>query len=69
MVDTTVTYNILLCCDGRIEKQRCWVCGLSVGFLQGSPGFGIPGQQGPKGENGERVSASLPVCVIGQMVV
>lgn len=43
------------------------VCGLSVGFLQGNPGFGIPGQQGPKGENGERVSASLPVCVIGQM--
>ena len=24
--------------------------------LQGSPGFGVPGLQGPKGENGERVS-------------
>lgn len=23
--------------------------------MQGSPGFGIPGQRGPKGENGERV--------------
>lgn len=23
--------------------------------VQGSPGFGIPGQRGPKGENGERV--------------
>lgn len=27
--------------------------------VQGSPGFGIPGQQGPKGENGERVSHLL----------
>lgn len=29
---------------------------LEVFNVQGSPGFGIPGQQGPKGENGERVS-------------
>ncbi len=29
---------------------------LSSGFLKGSPGFGIPGQAGPKGESGERVS-------------
>lgn len=25
-------------------------------LLKGSPGFGIPGQPGPKGETGERVS-------------
>ena len=33
--------------------------------MQGSPGFGIPGQRGPKGENGERVSYNLtfkPCC-------
>lgn len=29
-----------------------------VFIFQGSPGFGIPGQRGPKGENGERVSLS-----------
>jgi len=26
------------------------------GFLKGNPGFGIPGQPGPKGDSGERVS-------------
>lgn len=29
---------------------------LSSGCLKGNPGFGIPGQPGPKGESGERVS-------------
>ena len=37
--------------------------------LQGSPGFGVPGLQGPKGENGERVSHPkimfCDVCVGG----
>lgn len=33
-----------------------------VSFAQGSPGFGIPGQPGPKGENGERVSHTLFLC-------
>lgn len=39
--------------------EECFLCvDLSfLGSLKGSPGFGIPGQPGPKGESGERVSA------------
>lgn len=36
---------------------------LKVFNVQGNPGFGVPGQQGPKGENGERVSLKLSTCV------
>lgn len=34
---------------------------IALGSLKGSPGFGIPGQPGPKGESGERVCIIKPV--------
>lgn len=54
-------YFLLLACSilaGMWESFGCWWF-----RAQGSPGFGIPGQRGPKGENGERVKNHLTLII------
>lgn len=43
----------------RVNSSWCGINKDIWFIVQGSPGFGIPGQRGPKGENGERVCHHL----------
>lgn len=40
-----------------MQRDMHWLC-VCFFFLQGSPGFGIPGQPGLKGDPGDRVSGA-----------